>query len=132
MGFFSWDCPGCGHPALAPHATCDVNGWMVECVAQFPGGRRIEGSYDGYGRLSGQDIRPSTNEGFMPEVWHRVCWGAAGSPAFAAPSELSADQGHFFGPGAHRLSLEGARRKVARSKRRLALRGKAQDAPQGA
>lgn len=64
MGMFSWDCHECGHPMLASRATNRVNQWMTDCVVITRTGRVVEGGYDGYGRLYGEDIRPES------PVWH--------------------------------------------------------------
>ena len=105
MGFFSWNCRGCGHPLLSQWATNRVNDWMREAVVVESEGRVIEGTYDGYGRLDGQEINHqysrTDTEYKEPGCWHRACWVKAGKPTDYAPSESSSDQGYFFEAGAH-------------------------------
>jgi hypothetical protein len=106
MGLFSWDCRGCGHPLLHNMgATNDVNDWMNDVVILNPDGSRIEGSYDGYGRVE----RPTgptflAGIGMGPCAWHRACWEIAGEPDEYVPSASSDDQGHFFEEGAHDMA----------------------------
>ena len=110
MGLFSWNCHGCGHPLLHYRGvTNDINHWMNDAIVINPDGSRIEGVYDGYGRLDGVDCdmdsidwdnQPAGN----PCAWHRACWEIAGEPAEYKPSKSSADQGHFFEEGAHDMA----------------------------
>ena len=123
MGFFSYNCRGCLHPLLAPHAVNAVNDWMNDCVCILSDGKIVMGSYDGYGRLvvnEWDDDVQTWVDGENPEAWHRACWEACGSPTvFTERSESADDQGHFFAPGAHDLPVakagimrrHGARRK---------------------
>lgn len=109
MGFFSYDCRGCGHPLLAPHATNSVNAWMTDAVCLLPDGRVVKGAYDGYGRLDGEDVRCGERLLDAPEAWHRACWEACGSPTkFTRHSAHADDQGHFFPEGAHDLPVSKA------------------------
>ena len=102
MGFFSWDCNGCGHPLLSPDATNTVNQWMASVVAIDKRGHRVAGTYDGYGRASGVAIDP-WNRG--ASCWHSACWHNAGRPTDYRPSTLSDDQGWFFDDGEHDLGF---------------------------
>ncbi len=99
MGFFSWDCKSCGHPALGDMAINNVNQWMNVVVALFPDGSRMIGEYDGYGRVNGVDIYEYDDN--VVELWHKACWIKAGKPEYSAPSDRSADQGWFFNEGTH-------------------------------
>ena len=108
MGFFSWDCRGCGHPLLSGWATNRVNAWMQEAVVVESEGRVLEGTYDGYGRVDGEAIQygPWVDHSTalnLPGCWHRACWVKAGKPADYAPSKSAADQGYFFDEGEHDL-----------------------------
>jgi hypothetical protein len=88
-------------------ATNAINDWMNNGVIINPDGSRIEGSYDGYGRLA-------TTEGLVacdmdqpegnPCAWHRACWEVAGEPEEYVPSVSSDDQGHFFEEGDHDMA----------------------------
>jgi hypothetical protein len=98
MGVFSWDCKYCGHPMLMLEATNVKNRWMNRVVVLTKRGSMYRGLYDGYGRVDGAEI-DSTDE---PECYHENCWDIAGRPTkYSEPSKSSADQGFFFGNGAH-------------------------------
>jgi len=100
MGLFSWDCEGCGHPLIMPLNAQDKNGWMTEAVAITSRGDVISGTYDGYGRLDGENIFDGLEND--PQVYHKICWERAGKPnKFERPSRSSADQGHFYGENEH-------------------------------
>ena len=112
MGFFSWNCRGCEHPLLSLWATNPTNAWMqravvVESPSPWSEGRVLEGTYDGYGRLDGQEINHQYSgtgtEYKEPGCWHRACWVKAGKPADYAPSKSADDQGYFFDEGEHDL-----------------------------
>ena len=112
MGFFSWNCKGCGHPLLSGYAAYGVNGWMVYGVAITKRGRLHRGCYDGYGRLNGVRIdldvywskRTGTSSG-DPDCYHRACWQILGGPLrYKGGSESAADQGFFFDPGDHQIA----------------------------
>ena len=91
MGFFSWNCKCCGHPALCPQATNDVNQWMSNVVAVTKNGSVIKGEYDGYGRIDGHDLEEPV------DIYHQTCWKWAGKPrTFTGGSESARDQGWFF------------------------------------
>lgn len=104
MGFFSWNCKGCGHPLLGPMATEDLNGWMTDGVVILEDGTILKGEYDGYGRLDNRDINEVSECGGEPECWHHSCWIKAGKPTkWATGSEGSEDQGWFFSNGVHNI-----------------------------
>ena len=102
MGFFSWDCKACNHPALSAHAIAEdaVNVWMKKVVVLTPNGSVIIGEYDGYGRIEGDDYSEYELVG-ETELWHYACWIKAGKPEYSGPSDDSDDQGWFFDPGDH-------------------------------
>ena len=91
MGFFSWDCNGCGHPLLSQYAITEVNAWMHHAVSITPD----------------HDItihhNPDLRDEFTPCVWHRICWVNANGPIDFVPSHSSPDQGYFFDPEAHNI-----------------------------
>jgi len=103
MGFFSWDCKSCNHPALCSMATEADNAWMNKVVALTPNGSVIIGEYDGYGRIYGDDGSENELHG-EPELWHYACWVKAGKPAYSGPSDRSDDQGWFFDDGDHDMA----------------------------
>ena len=99
MGFFSYNCKGCGHPLLCTQATTEINAWMTKSVVLFQDGTMAKGQYDGYGRVGGMELLDRISE---PECWHEACWKKAGKPLeFTEPSEPANDQGWFFDDGAH-------------------------------
>lgn len=101
MGFFSWKCKTCGHPALSHGATdVGINDWMTDVVVLSKDGSRNLGSYDGYGRAGCWDYGNSNGE---PCLYHRACWEVAGKPEYTSPSKHSNDQGWFFADGDHDL-----------------------------
>lgn len=108
MGFFSWNCRGCEHPLLSRWATNGENGWMQQAVVVEAEGRVLEGTYDGYGRVGGQEINRqhsrTDTEYKEPGCWHRACWVKAGKPTDYAPSKSSDCQGYFCGECQHDMN----------------------------
>lgn len=98
MGFFSYNCNGCGHPLLSAYATDRENAWMQQAVALSANENRLVGEYDGYGRIGGNEIDDN------PCVWHRACWERAGRPNTFKESTRAACQGYFFEDGAHDMA----------------------------
>jgi len=99
MGFFSWNCKGCGHPMLSEGATNEDNAWMQDVVAMLDNGSRVTGKYNGYGRADGQEMDPYGSS--EVECWHKACWEKAERPEYTGDSEPAEDQGWFFEDGAH-------------------------------
>jgi len=95
MGFFSWNCNGCGHPMLSRYATNDINSWMNNVVVILPGQEVVSGSYDGYGRVGCFEI------GFACCCYHEACWAKAGKPTEWIGSDYADDQGFFFDDPEH-------------------------------
>jgi len=92
MGFFSWNCKGCGQSIKAPYNLPGDIAWQNDAVCQLENGTRVVGKYDGYGRLGsieGDDL-------FMAEWWHQKCFKAAGRPNFTSRSTDAQDQGYFY------------------------------------
>ena len=52
MGFFSKTCAKTNLPICAP----EVNRSLSEIVVLYPDGRKVEGTYDGYGRVNGEQL----------------------------------------------------------------------------
>jgi hypothetical protein len=112
MGFFSWNCRGCGHPLLSGYAVTDINAWMVSGVAITKRGRLHRGGYDGYGRLGGARIdldvycsRRTGESSGDPDCYHLACWQILGEPLrYKGGSECAADQGFFFAPDDHNVA----------------------------
>ena len=63
MGFFSKTCAKTNLPVVA-----DCKGFpkLNEIVVLFPNGEKLEGSYDGYGRVGGVDLMP---DGYIEKDW---------------------------------------------------------------
>ena len=91
MGFFSWNCKGCGESIKAPYGIPKSIAYQNECVVLEPNGTTVVGSYDGYGRVGGWEY-----EDGEPEMWHHKCWEAADKPNFSSPSSHADDQGYFY------------------------------------
>jgi hypothetical protein len=136
MGFFSWNCKGCGHPLLSSYAAHDNNLWMVSGVAITKRGRLHRGGYDGYGRLNGVridlDVYWSKRTGTSscnPDCYHRACWLIMGQPLqYKGGSENASDQGYFFDPDEHnvdepksRIDLKHAKLKARKTESQLRL-----------
>lgn len=91
MGFFSWNCRGCGESIKSPYS-CEHKSWQNDCVVMLKNGTRVVGEYDGYGRVSGFD---AADEDEL-EFWHKRCWDKAGNPFFTKASDGANDQGYFY------------------------------------
>ena len=63
MGFFSKTCAKTNLPVVA-----DCKGFpkLNEIVVLFPDGKKLEGSYDGYGRVGGVSLMP---DGYIEKDW---------------------------------------------------------------
>jgi hypothetical protein len=96
MGFFSYECRGCGRSLLSSAVT---SGWMKQAVAMSESGDMAIGEYDGYGRINGFELMD-----VRPECWHRSCWEVSGKPKFSKPSPHAKDQGYFFKEEDYELS----------------------------
>lgn len=94
MGFFSWNCKGCGKSIKAPYDLPASLDWHNTAVVLLSNGTRIIGEYDGYGRLGGWDYGDSSGE--EPEMWHQRCWEGAGCPDYTGASRHAEDQGYFY------------------------------------
>lgn len=104
MGFSSYDCKHCDHPALCAQAANEgINGWMKHMVVLAKNGSRVMIEFDGYSGHVGESLDLPYGE----TVWvHQACWEVAGKPEFDAydgPSRSSDDQGWFFDDGDHDL-----------------------------
>lgn len=99
MGFSSYKCKGCEHPALSAMAVNKVNSWMVNVVAIMPNNVDIfKGEFDGYCSVGETPVYGEKN----PDLYHFACWTKAGTPMeYAGGSEWADDQGWFFNEGDH-------------------------------
>ena len=96
MGFFSWDCKGCGHSIRHRGACRKESNWLSQAVVLTEDGSRVIGEYSGYGEVGGFHDEGS-NELDGSSIWHSACWKLAGKPEFDGPSRHANDQGHFVG-----------------------------------
>lgn len=96
MGFFSWECKGCGHSIRSHHSTNATSAWMSKVVVVFADGDRVSGEYDGYGRVGAKLDYEGLEDGAFA-MFHRTCWELSGSPEFVEPSCSASDQGYFVG-----------------------------------
>lgn len=100
MGFFSWDCKGCGHSLRSRHATTKTSAWMKQAVVYLKGSKTgLRGEYDGYGRIGGEYSDDDGNfwEGREFTVYHKACHEIMGKPKFDGQSRDAHDQGYFVG-----------------------------------
>jgi hypothetical protein len=94
MGFFSWNCKGCGSSIRSPYSIDKDTAWMNRAVAVFADGSLVRGSYDGYGRLSmGGGGECDLEDGFT--FWHARCFDESDNPEYSGPSAPARDQGFF-------------------------------------
>ncbi len=102
MGFFSWECKGCGESIKSPYSLPKGMEWQNDAVAITDSGAVYTGAYDGYGRINGHlentlnllyDLSTTSEE---PEMWHARCYLYAGKPKYSGPSLHAADQGYFY------------------------------------
>jgi len=92
MGFFSWNCRGCGESMKAPYDLPMGLRWQNDVVIITEDNEVISGDYDGYGRVAGKDL---VYEKF--ECWHKLCHTEQGAPlTFTHTSQHSNDQGYFY------------------------------------
>ena len=66
MGFFSKTCAKTNLPVVAD---CKGLPRLNEIVVLYPNGKKIEGSYDGYGRVDGEDLCPN---GYDHDLWESL------------------------------------------------------------
>ena len=66
MGFFSKTCAKTHLPVVAE---CIGYPKLHTVVVLYPDGRKVEGSYDGYGRIDGVDLCPN---GYDHDLWESL------------------------------------------------------------
>ena len=92
MGFYSWNCRGCGESMKAPYDLPKKMEWQNKVVVLTEFGQTLKGDYDGYGRGGWEDI-----ESDRPECWHQECYEVHGEPKkYSEPSQYASDQGFFY------------------------------------
>jgi len=94
MGFFSWECKGCGHSILSNYSSGNKNNWMSKAVAIKKDGKTLIGEYDGYGRVNGKEV--TDGKDFDASMYHKACWELLGRPKKYKISKSANDQGFFF------------------------------------
>jgi hypothetical protein len=119
MGFFSFECKGCGHSILSAYSVDKgENEWMKDCVAVGEDGEVLKGEYDGYGRVGPYEDESYDNKAF----YHRHCWELLGKPTeFDGPSDHAEDQGYFFDPWDHMIPKFETLGAMAFEKQRMAF-----------
>ena len=95
MGFFSKVCAKTNKPVV--HEGRGVPA-LSKIVVLYPDGRKIEGEYDGYGRVAGQDLCPN---GYTEKEWDAIKFVLASDYAGEKYEELGKSkdelaQGHFM------------------------------------
>ena len=103
MGFSSENCMGCGHSVRSVFACHTMHTlWMVQTTVLPKKGRRIQGAYDGYGRVitnaereTAVDLPRDDEYASTASVYHTACWELLGRPGFTVPSQRADDQGYF-------------------------------------
>ena len=96
MGFFSWNCRGCGHSIRNPYAINTESAWMGEVVYLESDGSVIKGDYDGYGRIELLGGGILELESHYVCLYHRACYNIL-KPSKVENSNSAPDQGHFVG-----------------------------------
>jgi hypothetical protein len=97
MGFFSWDCKGCGESIKAPYGIPKDKEFQNMAISISEAGNIHRGKYDGYGYLGASDLTMQMDK---MELWHEECWKGAGQPMkFTGESKYSDDQGFFYDKG---------------------------------
>jgi hypothetical protein len=116
MGFFSYECRGCGQSIKSPYNVPRDLRYQNQTVRLLPDESRVGGKYDGYGRIhtkEGEIVdtiddpqRGSTEEDppkgrridhlKVGEWWHARCFSEAGEPEYSGPSPSAYDQGFFY------------------------------------
>jgi len=96
MGFFSFNCEGCGQSLRSYHAVNAASSWMQSAVVYTADGKFHQGAYDGYGRLETASENVELLDGACT-VYHQRCWRLLGRPKGFLPvaSGAAADQGYF-------------------------------------
>jgi len=100
MGFFSWDCKGCGHSMRSAYSTTQTSAWMKQVVIYAKDSKTARrGEYDGYGRVGGSDYDDNNTfwEGREFTAYHKACHEILGKPKFDGQSRDANDQGYFVG-----------------------------------
>lgn len=100
MGFFSWNCPLCGHSVMSPYI--DEEQWRNDAVLLKDNGTVIIGRYDGYGRIQTSYDRVFEVDSFgAPKIMHNRCWSSAGKPSYeeCSASPRAGGQGYFYDDG---------------------------------
>lgn len=112
MGFFSWNCKGCGESVKAPYEIPKALAWQNKMVAILPEGSVLKGDYDGYGRIDAHASSSTPKDPVtvtctlpcwgeqQPQVWHARCHVDAGEPCeYEEPTVAEcrpADQGYWY------------------------------------
>ena len=95
MGFFSKICAKTYKPVVHQHRGYPE---LSKIVVLFPNGKKMQGIYDGYGRVDGKDLCPG---GYNEEAWTEQKWVLASAYKGEkydelGPSHDELGQGHFM------------------------------------
>jgi len=95
MGFYSYNCQGCGQSLRSHYAVTRVSSWMQSVVVYTQANQFYQGAYDGYGRV--ETASTEINLLDAPNtVYHQRCWRLLGRPkGFVSPAQNAPDQGYF-------------------------------------
>ena len=92
MGFFSWNCRGCGESMKAPYDLKEEDAWQNDVVVVTEDNKIIAGDYDGYGRVGCEDLSY-----YKFECWHQKCYISNGQPTtYTEQAQAAQDQGYFY------------------------------------
>lgn len=102
MGYYSFNCQGCGHSLISDEALEELGGhademaWRVGAVAVTDKGDLHVGGYDGFGVVGNHKLTLDANCAATETVWHGTCWEISGEPTeYRGPSSRARDQGFF-------------------------------------
>lgn len=95
MGFFSFNCQGCGQSLRSHYAVTKESSWMQSVVVYTADNKFHQGAYDGYGRLDAGTHEVELFDGACT-VYHQRCWRLLGRPkGFVGVAKAAQDQGYF-------------------------------------
>ena len=121
MGFFSYECKGCGRSLLSEMAVPAGSdfGWMTRVVVVAKDGDIVRGDYDGYGRVETESFEEIELLDLMwdedgPACYHEACHEACGKPAWDGTSPHARDQGWFFEDDAYQGTVPGVKREPSK------------------
>lgn len=98
MGFFSWNCPECGHSIMSPYVEYNGDDYLNRCTLVDKNGDVMAvGEYDGYGRITAGGGEFEINWTLPVYIYHTKCWKNRKHPV--EESMNAEGQGYFFDDG---------------------------------